>query len=452
MGEKVKKICKIFILGLLTFAVLGVSLLSFACKEGENPSPATRDVYNHDYGALYQEDYTPQNDKAVIFIPGLMASAIYDIELEKKDGTPFCWWGYEGFGDAVISLKTGGDTAFDFYLEGYTNFLTCDADCIPVERYRIANMKDVQNFDAFGGMSYSAERFRKYFAENNIEGYDILCWQYDWRQSIKGAGAKLESFVNAMGYDKVMFVTHSMGGIVVAEFLKKAENREKVELFMPFSAPFLGSQDAVTNLFSNLSGEEGMMTVLLGMLDLDLKDFARNFASVYNLLPFPEFASLPYFAQGGSPLTLDGEALTISDFREFVFEKDWAKGTDGKLKKILQDLDSFQSAFFIENEKGEKVHVSQLVNTHYIVGRGLDTVVGVNLSSENDGGVLSVVTNQLGDGTVPSYSACVGLPLDSANVYIVDGVAHGPIANELSGGQESGLKYIKGILDSFFAK
>ncbi len=435
----------------LCIAVIPTVLCACDNDDGEKKEEEkTVDVYDHDNGALYNEDWTPTHDKAVLFIPGLMASALYDTELTYPDGTPYCWWGADGFGKALGGLISQPGKK-QFYLDGYMNLLTCDEDCIPENVYRIANMKDVQDYDAFKGMGYSANRFKQYFAANNIDDYDVLCWQYDWRQSIQGAGAKLEEFIEKCGYDKVMFVTHSMGGIVASEYLKKAENRAKVELFLPFSAPFLGSMDAVTNLFSSVSSGQDIIGELLGVLGINLIDFTHNMASVYDLLPMDPFNSVTeYFGTDGSCLTMDGEVYTPAQLRAFIKEKDWAKGSNGELKTVLADLDKFQSDFFQDDGNGNKVHVSRLVNTHYVVGHGIATIVTVNMDSENSA-VIDKETSLWGDGTVPSYSASAGLPMTASNVHVVEGVEHGPIANEVNG-TVTGLVYIEGILDEFFNK
>ncbi len=74
---------------------------------------------------------------------------------------------------------------------------------------------------------------------------------------------------------------------------------------------------------------------------------------------------------------------------------------------------------------GERVHASKLVDTTYFVGLGMDTELSINYEGDE---MVGVTTSKLGDGTVPSFSASCGLPLDNERVVSFDNTGHGDLA------------------------
>ena len=379
----------------------------------------------------------------------------------------------------------------------------CDDEGVPNTTVRVANMSSENPADAFGGMSYLYEDLYSKYRNQ----YDIVVWQYDWRQSNVESARHLEDFIEKCGWSKVQFYTHSMGGIVVSNYLKEASNRDKVELFMPFGAPLLGSMDAVTNLFS----EDALAFVkdlFKGMgINFNLAEVARLIPSVYELLPTKEFFAL--YSEGDSPIFINGAPATYQQFMQNLLSQTWVKGSDGEIKDFIKNLESYQDAFFVnatydkakdiwvEDSKSEqKVHVSQLVPTEYVIGVGKFTVNRSHLIGDDNitedyadqdkteinaagsifsnyigveggqgNGRVSIIDYEtgifrgLGDGTVPAYSASCGQSLDSANCHLVYGVKHGPLLNDSIDSVNgycpaylTGLAYIDEVLPDYVAK
>lgn len=319
-----------------------------------------------------------------------------------------------------------------------------------------------------------------------------------------GSAEQLELFINKMGYEKVMFFTHSMGGVVVANYLSRSlENREKVELFMPFGGPFLGSMDAITNLFpkektgefvfdyDNLTGNSlitvimdistgksniGVFDFALGLInnilesDFELTDLARTIPSVYQLLALPSYNQTLYFDSTDSysyvnsdgAVSIEGKALTSDEFLTYLKGYDWTKKKNGEFMPVIDNLEAYRNNlyFSIENvpdtlkdraysADGKSVFVTELVPTEYVVGCSLDTVVACNLSE--NGSIKKLYYSEEGDGTVPAYSASAGRPLSSDHVYIVNGIPHGPLLDNKNGYTVSttGLKYVLKVLENY---
>ena len=82
---------------------------------------------------------------------------------------------------------------------------------------------------------------RKQFGDE----YDCLMFNQDWRKSPADSAAVLEEFINRLGYEHIIFMSHSMGGPVVNSYLARSQaNRDKVDLYLAFAPATLGSFDA----------------------------------------------------------------------------------------------------------------------------------------------------------------------------------------------------------------
>ena len=467
-------------------------------------------------GAIYEEDYTPTKDKAMILIPGLMASALYE---ESTDEPMWCPTGFirlakiyttrlaalnEEYPDSQRDSSEYKEKKKYLLQNILIEYLACDEEGVPNTLARVCNMQSSNPADSFGGMGYLWE----ILYANYHEQYDVLVWQYDWRQSNVESAKHLEEFINKCGYEKVQFYTHSMGGIVVSNWLQKAENREKVELFVPFGAPFLGSMDAITNLFSEDAFASLKPTLDAMGLTFNLAEVARTIPSVVELLPNEEYFNS--YSGGTSPITIDGVAVSYDEFYEALIAQSWAYDSNGETKSFIKNLKEYQEAFYVnatydsklgryveDASSAEKVHVSKLVPTEYVLGVGVSTCKVTNLVTDENGNwklystdadltefsaVGSIYDKYIngredgqtsgtgqkiagykdglfygaGDGTVPAGSATAGFALDAKNVHLVYGVKHGPLLNDscdaLNGFAPSyltGLAYVNEIVPKY---
>lgn len=411
---------------------------------------------SHTEGAIYDYTYYKSkvtSKKAMILIPGLMASSFYNPETEKE------MWGYAGFGNILSDLafkKTPEekDEFFDFVV----STISADENNVPFFRQRVANMNDREKFASFDGMKYIYEIIQPLYGDR----YDIVVWQYDWRQHNAGSAAELQKFIDYNGWEELMFFTHSMGGVVTANYLALSEsNREKTKLFMPFGCPFFGSMDAITNLFTE-ANPSGLMNMLFQAINnmfnknFALSDAARTLASVYELLPMAANDKAWYYDESSShysgvasTVQLNGKYLTADELTDFIKSFDWTKRKDGSFTPVVNNLNAYRDNLWVDNGKGEKVFVTELVPTEYIVGVDVSTTVSVTLN--DNGQILSKVKSMLGDGTVPAYSASAGNSLDDPNVHLVHGIEHGPLANDTAPDtwDKTGLQYLAGILEKY---
>lgn len=123
----------------------------------------------------------------------------------------------------------------------------------------------------------------------------VFAFPYDWRQDIKDSGTQLGRFVEEViartallrhykGYrshSKVDLVGHSMGGLVICEYLA-ALGGNRVEKIATLGTPFRGSLEALVKLLTGLGN-------LAGEIPKEReREAARSMPAIYELLPsFP---------------------------------------------------------------------------------------------------------------------------------------------------------------------
>lgn len=517
------KIRRVFSFVLSLALLVSCCFVFFACSNTQ----ATRN------GAVYNENWVPTKKQAMLLIPGLMASSFYNLE-EDSFGEEL--WGTKGFLNLVQNYyakdvenliaefnKKYPNEDFTVYseyteakagiLQGILNsVLSCDENGVPKMTVGVSNMKGSEKFAAFKGMKYIYD----ILFTNYSNQYDIVVWQYDWRASVDLASSELARFIDECGYEKVQFFTHSLGSVVVANWLQDQGHRDKTELFVPFGGPFLGSMDATINLFSDIT-ESGLIADLMKLVDVsaDIRSITTTMPSVYQLMPFSQLYSIAERLDDNTPVQIDGQDATFDEFYDRLETLDFTKKENDELKPFVEDLVDYQNRYFVkakldaktgkyvEDESGEYVHVTWLVPTEYIVGVGCKTTNSVNLAFNAESKTAEMISKDLdmtefdatgsiydkyidttvtcamtadenqniidtskyyerltygaGDGTVLAYSASAGLPLDAENVHLVYGIPHGPLANNSFSGdfapdELTGLAYLKGILKKYVKK
>lgn len=444
-----KKLCAVLlIVVLLSFAVAAV-----ACNDDEAEGDSSVKLLHAD-GAVYPDAsyYEAEHDKAMILIPGLMASSLHTTEANEFFDANTQVWGVQGF---INLVKAASNEENPFRGTALSELIGCDENGIPNTKLRVDDMTDVDCYGAFQGMGY----LYRLLSPDYGKQYDIVVWQYDWRETNVGSAEQLELFIEGNGWDEVMFFTHSMGGIVVANYLaRSAANREKTELFMPFGAPFFGSMDAINNLFVNTTPGAGGFNLggatidIFGLLtdvmsegenEFTLATLARTLSTVYELLPTQAynesdhfdstlsgstFNSYEKYVGATSSILLSGQPVTMSEFLTYLQGFSWAKKADGTSIAPVANQASYVSSLYVDDGTGKKVFVTELVPTEYMLGIGVNTSIAADINA--NGEITEIYKSYLGDGTVPAYSASAGHALDDEHVHYVVGIEHGPLAND----------------------
>jgi pimeloyl-ACP methyl ester carboxylesterase len=224
----------------------------------------------------------------------------------------------------------------------------------------------------------------------------IYAW--DWRKDPEEAIAGLDALVNQVrqGADgKVVLMAHSMGGLVVREYVDDAARAQKVARAVTVATPYWGSPKA---LFPFLYGVEspGWSGLDVAFRDDELREFARHLQGLFFLWPSANYG--PWLSIDGRPRGLGERALL-----DFVDER------DGNRALLANALGS-HAAVLDQPPAG--------VNYQTVVGSGVPTIGAVSVEEtlvggEGDPGAtgdLVTVDWVNGDGTVPLVSAEAATP------------------------------------------
>ncbi len=251
-------------------------------------------------------------------------------------------------------------------------------------------------------------------------GYDLEFFSYDWRKSNVDVAAELESFINDKGYDEVILVGHSMGGIVASSYMARSEeNKAKVDKLITLGTPYLGAPKALYMLETGNFFQD--FTDIL--LSKSFKSIAKNFPSIYELLPTDKYFSLnntSYVDKFEDNVGFENDKTRKLDFDEvysLIESRDFARTSAGSVKPMIANAFAFQNSLF----NGE--HIASTVDSYIIVGYGKDTILGVEESFDGSGqykGTKSLVIANSGDGTVPLASSTIGFTADEDRLYYVE--------------------------------
>ncbi|MEV5310352.1 hypothetical protein [Streptomyces sp. NPDC052610] len=222
---------------------------------------------------------------------------------------------------------------------------------------------------------------------------NLLPVPYDWRLSNRYNGRRLAGIVEpalarwrAQGGRyadaRLVFVCHSMGGLVARWYVEHCGGAEYTRKLITFGTPYRGAVQALGQLLNGV--RKG-----IGPLSVDLTEFARSMPSLHQLLP--EYACIEH-------------AGTLAKTTEIDIP-----GVDRK-----QAADAMR--FHDQLREAEAARPASLTTTHAIVGTQQNTPSTATLTP--GGGVtlhpVYTAENLFGDGTVPIVGACrADVPMDS---------------------------------------
>jgi len=79
------------------------------------------------------------------------------------------------------------------------------------------------------------------FISTNIYD-DVIFFEYNWLADLNDEALRLEEDIKKRGYDKVVFVTHSTGGLLASAYISNStKNKNRVEKAIMVAAPLYGS-------------------------------------------------------------------------------------------------------------------------------------------------------------------------------------------------------------------
>ncbi len=393
-------------------AAIGISedkIVILSAEDEEQPAPQTASVltltdttpaisvanlqyYAYSYGTTGGGTTIPLR-KAIIIIPGIMGSELFAGEQIDNFSYGTKLWDPSVGLDADDKIKK----------------LACTSNGNSIYNIYAGN----QNFGARSLYKRIYNRLSSIFDNS----YDVLYFPYDWRQSCTAAAQDLNSYINGLNYDKVILVAHSMGGIVAACYLAMGVyQRNKVDKFIALGTPFFGATELIRVYNQGL--DLGFLPGLI--VNDDIKDIMPNIKSVYELLPcqkwfdysnkkvfkYTKLYTVPGYEDDGETFI----SQTYADTKNRLYKK-----LDNSNSSLLSQAESMHSNLFLNGQ-----HITNYVDSYYVVGTNEETVVGIEATVSGETGALETIgytrTNE-GDGTVPKWSANLGNLYPSKTYY-----------------------------------
>ncbi len=330
----------------------------------------------------------------VILVPGVMASYLNDYFTGEEVWPSFVKMalsGSDNYLDALM-LDEFGDNSSPSVRPN---------DIFRSIQIEIINEKII-NEDFFTGL----------IQELKNNGYeddkDLFVFPYDWRLNLNSIAGKETNFwqeslkekimdvQRQTGVEKVDVIAHSMGGIVVKNYIS-LYGTSSIDKFIDIATPHLGSP----KMFKVLNYGDNLEIPILDAWRV--KKISQNMPSAYQLLP-----SRRYFSDGQDFLTLDS----------YVYDVVSGNEKNGS----LQGLDYNQSIAFLDKEGRNQgllgtfgvnvVNVNDELHSridylpdedsyYNIIGCGYDTYAGVKKKGKSNWELPAID----GDGTVPLISA-----------------------------------------------
>lgn len=382
---------------------------------------------------------------AIIILPGLAGSAFYGVEDNRKYWDPLEKNAitYEQMGDADFFSHSAGPVIAEFITrigKGYFADFSLDEESIPTVEMRGALPGESGEYGTLDLYKQAYIALEKEFGSK----YDVKVFNFDFRRPVRHASAQLEQFIKENRYSNVILIGHSMGGVVAADYIAKSKaNRDRIALNVGCGVPYYGTHTALVALDSPVDYLAGALVDSLAdtinSLGIDslLKSVIQNMGGIFDLMPYQAFLSDPEL-EGQSFLKVDGQFLSYDQCIEFLASRGFALKENGEVKSMFNAYKNNQADYFVNGE-----YVTELVNSHYIVGKGFSTLA--TLEFNNDKLNLPNSTYIDGDAVVTPYEGVVGLPYDSPKVTVLPNVSHIDIVSEYDNIAETISKLIQAL-------
>ncbi len=347
-------------------------------------------------------DRSPMPD-VVVVLPGIMGSVL------TKDGKTV--WGFSGKLAGTTLLTRGSKLRKELSLQHDSPDAETLDDGIVAEKlmpdlHLLPGISKIDGYSKLG--SFIKERFEV------TDGLNYFEFPYDWRRDNRHAAKKLDRLTHdwlkkwqdhGNADAKLIFVTHSMGGLVSRYFLEVLGGWKVTRALFSFGTPYRGSLNALDGLANGIrKGPFGLF---------DLTEMARTFTGLYQLLPI-----YPAYDAGDGELVRIGETSGIPNVDA------------EKAKDALAFHNEIKSAV-IQNRKDPnwQEHGYQI---YPIVGVEQETLQSGRKVDDGVEMLVSYKDKALGgDGTVPRVSA---LPIEFDDMHPQPGrmyaaTLHGSLQN-----------------------
>ncbi len=166
--------------------------------------------------------------KAIYILPGFMGSRLYDISND------LAWVNNDVVRDDVLNAFALKSTLFTLNNDGSGSKLHAYLQ-------GGGSPDDYSIQDPYGTDDAYKNLFQALLAEFGSQ-YDVIFYNYNWLGDLNESAQLLANDIDKKGYDKVVLVTHSTGGLLAATYIASSnKNVAKVERAVLIAAPLLGT-------------------------------------------------------------------------------------------------------------------------------------------------------------------------------------------------------------------
>ena len=385
------------------------------------------------------------NKNAIIIIPGIFGSELYcGGNLYFSKGAPLIstemvdsisamqnvwddqsWMVKAGFITGFILVPSLCSCLLD-YANALYDSLECNSNgtskySVYTKKYKpvLSANDDPNEYTTNCGINNYYEPLYNTFDNNSgIKArYDVEFFSYDWRLSNAHSASQLNAFINEAGYDKVVLVAHSMGGLVASGYMALGETqRSKVQKIFYLASPLLGCGEVV-NIWYNLDFSAldkdiapyaGLINTVLSLVTLKTDPIYKlvcKFPSIYELIP-----SKQYFTLAGKSYlrVIDKDSGKIESYMSYDSTAEFlSEILPYFYQSLMTNAEAFHASLYLTNG----LHISSLTDSYYLYGTGIKTRTMYNcLKIRNE--------DPMAYGKDYIYRISYDFPADDANAFM----------------------------------
>jgi len=367
-------------------------------------------------GQEMAEKYTNAVKKPIVLIPGITASGL----VAKFDIATGWFKIWANMWDILCqdSLFKNFELSYDVKTKKFSN-----ADGINILPHDFGGLEGVDYIDqTFKLFTNVFGKMINYLSGLGYKSHQIRGAPYDWRLPVQalfenGWMSKFQQLVEdtygANNGQKVVLISHSMGGLVTTAFLNTMSDawREKyIDSFVPMSAPWSGAVKSIENVVTGESMGWGIIP------KWRLRNFARTSGGVIQLIP-NDYAYNQHQVVVVGP---GSERYSIANITALFSRVDPVAGA-------IHD--------FVKHPNIRTPQNKPLVNTYCIYTTNVATVGAFDYSMGYDRAPRPYWNAKKGDGTVPheSLASCNGWSSSDKHHLVkkeFSGVEHAAILKE----------------------